>query len=122
MPPPFFMQPECHAALRPRKRTRCEEREAPIVSRFSLLASGDLFKRKFVRIVGSTLGEKRLTVETLNEIDSQIQHVQFDSVPMALLVAAVALVSNGLEGFVLTRLHARSIVIRIDQSKLCSQK
>ena len=41
---------------------------------FFLLASGDLFKRKLVRIVGSTLGEKRLTVETLNEIDTQIQH------------------------------------------------
>jgi len=41
---------------------------------FFLLASGDLFKRKIVRIVGSTLGEKRLTVETLNEIDKQIEH------------------------------------------------
>jgi len=41
---------------------------------FFLLASGDLFKRKLVRIVGSNLGEKRLTVETLNEIDTQIQH------------------------------------------------
>jgi len=127
---------------------------------FFLLASGDLFKRKLVRIVGSTIGEKRLTVETLNEIDTQIQHflvvqiltsaivavctsaalwaigmrqpviwgiaagifnsvpyfgaiivssglaalalVQFDSVPMALEVALVALVITGLEGFVLT--------------------
>ena len=127
---------------------------------FFLLASGDLFKRKLVRIVGSTLGEKRLTVETLNEIDTQIQHflvvqiltsaivavctavalwvlgvsqpviwgiaagifnsvpyfgailvssglaaiafVQFDSIPMALKVAAVALVITGLEGFLLT--------------------
>ena len=129
---------------------------------FFLLASGDLFKRKLVRIVGSTLGEKRLTVETLNEIDTQIQRylliqiltsaivaictsvalwllgmkqpviwgiaaglfnsvpyfgaiivssglavlafVQFESVPKAFEVAAIALVITGLEGFVLTPL------------------
>ena len=41
---------------------------------FFLLASGDLFKRKIVRLAGSTLGEKRLTVEALNEIDTQIGH------------------------------------------------
>jgi predicted PurR-regulated permease PerM len=41
---------------------------------FFLLASGDLFKRKIVRLVGSTLGEKRLTVEALNEINTQIEH------------------------------------------------
>lgn len=127
---------------------------------FFLLASGDLFKRKLVRIIGSNLGEKRLTVETLNEIDTQIQHflfvqiltsaivaictaialwflgmrqpiiwgiaagilnsvpyfgaivvssglavlafVQFDSLSRALVVAIVALVITGIEGFVLT--------------------
>jgi predicted PurR-regulated permease PerM len=39
---------------------------------FFLLASGDLFKRKLVRIIGNTLAEKRVTVETLNEINAQI--------------------------------------------------
>ena len=41
---------------------------------FFFLASGDLFKRKIVRILGSTLFEKRVTVETLIEIDRQIAH------------------------------------------------
>jgi predicted PurR-regulated permease PerM len=41
---------------------------------FFFLASGDLFKRKIVRILGSTLLEKRVTVETLNEINRQIAH------------------------------------------------
>jgi predicted PurR-regulated permease PerM len=39
---------------------------------FFLLASGDLFKRKLVRISGSKLSEKRLTVEVINEINQQI--------------------------------------------------
>jgi predicted PurR-regulated permease PerM len=39
---------------------------------FFLLASGDMFKRKIVRIIGSSLSEKRVTVETLNEINAQI--------------------------------------------------
>ena len=40
---------------------------------YFLLASGDLYKRKIVRLVGSKLSEKRLTVETLHEIDRQIE-------------------------------------------------
>jgi predicted PurR-regulated permease PerM len=39
---------------------------------FFLLASGDLFKRRFVRIIGNTLAEKRVTVETLNDINAKI--------------------------------------------------
>jgi len=61
---------------------------------FFLLASGDLFKRKVVRIVGSTLGEKRLTVETLLEINSQIQHflvVQILTSTIVAVCTAVAL-------------------------------
>ena len=66
---------------------------------FFLLASGDLFKRKLVRIVGSTLGEKRLTVETLNEIDTQIQHFLLVQVLTSAIVAsctAVALWALGM--------------------------
>jgi predicted PurR-regulated permease PerM len=40
---------------------------------FFLLASGDLVKRKLVQIIGTKLSEKRMTVETLNEITSQVE-------------------------------------------------
>lgn len=39
---------------------------------FFLLASGDLFKRKLVRIAGPSLEQKKITVQILNEINSQI--------------------------------------------------
>lgn len=60
---------------------------------FFLLASGDLFKRKLVRIWGSTLGEKRLTVETLNEIDTQIQHFLIVQVLTSAIVATCTTVA-----------------------------
>jgi predicted PurR-regulated permease PerM len=40
---------------------------------FFLLASGDLFKRKMVKLVGPSLEKKKITVQILNEIDSQIE-------------------------------------------------
>ena len=40
---------------------------------FFMLASGDLFKRKLVKIMGTTLTEKKLTVEVIDEIDRQIR-------------------------------------------------
>jgi predicted PurR-regulated permease PerM len=40
---------------------------------FFLLASGDLYKRKLVRIAGPSYYEKRLTVEILHDIDRQIE-------------------------------------------------
>jgi predicted PurR-regulated permease PerM len=40
---------------------------------FFLLASGDTFRRKMVRIAGPTFGQKRLTLQALDEIDAQIQ-------------------------------------------------
>jgi len=40
---------------------------------FFLLASGDLFKRKLVRIIGTKLSEKRVTVEAINEINVNIE-------------------------------------------------
>jgi predicted PurR-regulated permease PerM len=39
---------------------------------FFLLQSGDLFKRKLVKIAGPTLSEKKVTVELLDEINHQI--------------------------------------------------
>lgn len=40
---------------------------------FFLLAAGDTFKRKLVRIAGPTMSRKRITVQMLDEIDGQIQ-------------------------------------------------
>ena len=40
---------------------------------FFLLASGDTFRRKMVRIAGPTFGQKRLTLQAMDEIDLQIQ-------------------------------------------------
>jgi predicted PurR-regulated permease PerM len=39
---------------------------------YYLLASGDLFKRKLVKMTGTTLSDKKLTVELLKQIDTQI--------------------------------------------------
>ena len=44
---------------------------------FFMLASGDLVKRKLVQIIGTKLSEKRMTVETLNEITSQVERFLF---------------------------------------------
>jgi predicted PurR-regulated permease PerM len=44
-----------------------------LVLSFFLLASGDTFRRKMVKIAGPTFGEKRLTLQALDEIDGQIQ-------------------------------------------------
>lgn len=41
---------------------------------FFLLASGDSFRRKLVRIAGPGFGPRRLTVDALDEIDHHIQH------------------------------------------------
>jgi predicted PurR-regulated permease PerM len=40
---------------------------------FFMLASGDMFKRKIVRIVGETLSQKKITVQAIDEIDLQIK-------------------------------------------------
>lgn len=39
---------------------------------FFILAAGDLFKRKLVRVIGTKLSEKRVTLEAINEINGQI--------------------------------------------------
>jgi predicted PurR-regulated permease PerM len=40
---------------------------------FFMLASGDLFKRKMVKMFGDTLSEKKITVQMIDEIDQQIR-------------------------------------------------
>lgn len=127
---------------------------------FFLLASGDTFRRKMVKLAGPTLSQKKITVQALDEITGQMQRyllvqvftsvlvglatwiafswigvqhaavwgvaacvlnfipylgsliitggsalvgfVQFGSVDMALLVAAVSLVLHTISGYLLT--------------------
>jgi predicted PurR-regulated permease PerM len=40
---------------------------------YFLLASGDTFRRKMVKLAGPKLSKKRITLETLNEITAQLQ-------------------------------------------------
>ena len=40
---------------------------------FFMLASGDLFKRKLVKMFGDTLSQKKITVQVIDEIDAQIR-------------------------------------------------
>jgi predicted PurR-regulated permease PerM len=58
---------------------------------FFLLAAGDLYKRKFVHLIGTTLSEKRMTVETLNEMNAQIERFLL----IQLLSSAVVAVCTG---------------------------
>jgi predicted PurR-regulated permease PerM len=44
-----------------------------LVLAFFLMASGDAFRRKLVKLSGPTLSKKKITVQMLNEITSQIQ-------------------------------------------------
>lgn len=44
-----------------------------LVLTFFLMASGDTFRRKLVKLSGPTLSKKKITVQMLNEITSQIQ-------------------------------------------------
>ena len=40
---------------------------------FFLLVSGDTFRRKMVKIAGPTFGQKKITLQALDEIDAQVQ-------------------------------------------------
>jgi predicted PurR-regulated permease PerM len=44
-----------------------------ILITYFLLASGDTFRRKMVKLAGPSLSSKRITLETLNEISAQMQ-------------------------------------------------
>jgi predicted PurR-regulated permease PerM len=59
---------------------------------YFLLASGDLYKRKLVRIAGPSFSEKRLTVEILRDIDAQIEKFLVVQVLTSALVAAATTV------------------------------
>jgi predicted PurR-regulated permease PerM len=53
-----------------------------------LLSSGDTFRRKMVKLAGPTFGHKRLTLQTLDEIDAQIQRYLMVQVFTSALVGA----------------------------------
>ena len=63
---------------------------------YFFLVTGDLYKRKFVKIAGPTLTQKKLTVQILDEINSQISsfiRVQvFTSAVVAVATTARAVV------------------------------
>lgn len=56
---------------------------------FFLLQSGDMFKRKIVKIAGPTLSKKKVTVEILDEINKQIGGFLFVRVVSSVIVAVV---------------------------------
>jgi predicted PurR-regulated permease PerM len=54
---------------------------------YFLLASGDLYRRKMVKIVGPSLSKKKITVQILAEIDSQIERFLLVQAATSILVA-----------------------------------
>ena len=59
---------------------------------FFLLASGDSFRRKWVKLSGPTLSSKKITVQVLNEIDDQIKRY----LGVQVLTSAIVGVASGL--------------------------
>ena len=53
---------------------------------YFLLASGTTFRRKMVKIAGPSFGQKRITLEALDEIDQQIQRYLIVQVSTSALV------------------------------------
>jgi predicted PurR-regulated permease PerM len=67
---------------------------------FFLLASGDTFRRKMVKIAGPTFGQKRLTLEAMDQVDLQIQRYLLVQVLASALVGVatwLAFAAIGLE-------------------------
>jgi predicted PurR-regulated permease PerM len=56
---------------------------------YYLLASGDLYKRKVVRIVGPSLAQKKITLQILNEIDRQIERFLLARMFISVIVGVV---------------------------------
>jgi predicted PurR-regulated permease PerM len=56
---------------------------------YFLLATGDLYKRKFVKIGGDTLSRKKVTVQILDEINRQIENYLVTLFATSILVAAL---------------------------------
>lgn len=69
---------------------------------FFLLASGDSFRRKIVRLAGPTLARRRLTVQALDEITAQVQRY----LVVQVLVSAIVGVATGAAFLVMGVEHA----------------
>jgi len=65
---------------------------------FFLLAAGDLYKRKVVRIVGGDFAQKRITVEALHEIDRQIERFLAVQIWTSVFVGAATWLALSLMG------------------------
>jgi predicted PurR-regulated permease PerM len=57
---------------------------------YFLLASGDLYRRKLVRIAGPSLTHKKITVQILSEIDRQIERFLLVQVFTSVIVAVAS--------------------------------
>jgi len=60
---------------------------------FFLLASGDLVKRKLVKLAGPSLEKKKITVQILNEIDAQIERFLVVRVATSIVVGVATWVA-----------------------------
>ncbi len=60
---------------------------------YFLLATGDSYKRKLVKIGGSTLSRKKVTVQILDDINKQIENFLVTLVATSVLVAALTAVA-----------------------------
>jgi predicted PurR-regulated permease PerM len=76
---------------------------------YFLLVTGDLYKRKVVKIAGPTLGEKKLTVQIMDDINRQIGtflRVQVLTSAIVAVATALALWWFGVEQYVIWGLLA----------------
>jgi predicted PurR-regulated permease PerM len=60
---------------------------------FFLMASGDSFRRKMVRIAGPTFSKKRITIQVLDEITGQIQRYLMVQILTSVLVGVATWVT-----------------------------
>ena len=60
---------------------------------FFLLATGDLFKRKLVRMAGPSLEKKKITVQILNDINAQIELFLLVRVVTSVVVAVATYIA-----------------------------
>ncbi|MFO1304024.1 MAG: AI-2E family transporter [Burkholderiales bacterium] len=65
---------------------------------FFLLAAGDTFRRKVAKLAGDSLARRRVTVEVLNEIDSQVQRYLVTLLAANVLIAIATWVSLAMLG------------------------
>src|SRR5688572_24533929 len=65
---------------------------------FFLLASGDLFKRKLVKLAGPSLAQKKVTVQILDEINRQIARFLFVRVVTSVFVAVATWIAFRIMG------------------------